>query len=400
MKKPKAKAARLSAAKRLPHAVRAKRRAVLRTVRAAHRRTYPLHKRMLLHPLGIFIMLCTGVLMVGWTYHALAATTISSTIEAPPLQEAATIDSPVGGTTFTTSPIHVSGTCPSRSYVALTVNSGFNGVSWCGQDNTYQITTSLYPGTNNLAVQAYNETDLPGPTADGVQVTYTPPTTSSSGGSSSQGGTGSTSTASTPGVNSVTKPILLTSDFQFHTFPAQQSFTWDLDLEGGTPPYDVNVSWGDGSSSHFRFPTDPVFTIRHTFATSGYYAVVVKSADTTGQQHIMQLAALITKKDGTASFLGSGTGGNSQSSTGSTSASQSDGPGGPGGPALDHDHHDHPGTSLFGTTDASTARWLLLAWPSYLVVILMTVSFWLGEKRELALVTIPVRKTTSHRRRH
>jgi len=359
----------------------------------------------MLHPLAIFVMLCAGVFMVGWTYHAMAAITISSTIEAPPLQSAATISTPLADTAFTSSPIHVTGTCPDRSYVELSVNGSFKGVGWC-VTGTYNITTSLYRGTNVLSVQDFNETDLQGPTSlDTVTVSYTPPANAapknstaaaasgsaaptSSGNSSSANSSASSSSANTPGVDTVTKPMLLTSDFQFHTFTEQKTFTWDLDLEGGAPPYNVTVAWGDGSTSHFRFPTDPVFSIRHTFNTSGYYAVVVKSVDTTGAQHSMQLAALITKKDGTAPFL------NSSSTPGSTSSNGNAG----GAVVLNSNNKDTvKGTDI--TSKASTARWLLLAWPSYLVVILMTVSFWLGEKRELQLVFAKHAQPQRRRRR-
>ena len=35
----------------------------------------------------------------------------------------------------------------------------------------------------------------------------------------------------------------------------------------------------------------------------------------------------------------------------------------------------------------SNNRWLLLAWPFYIVLILMTFSFWLGEKQEITYLT-------------
>ncbi len=285
--------------------------------------------------------------MAGWTLHTMAATTITARIQAPALHSAATITSPSANTAVSTPITQVSGSCPSQSYVTLTVNDAFNGAALC-TNNTYTVTTSLYAGTDTLAVQAYNQTDQKGPTANTTHVTYTPS-------SSSHDGT-------TAAVATVTQPLLLTSDFQFHTFTADKVFSWDLDLEGGTPPYNVTIDWGDGATSHMTFPVDPVFTIQHSFKTSGYYAVVVHSVDTTGQKHIMQLAALITDKHGKAPFL---TGTNSSSNTGGGSLA------------------NVPSSNHVAILGSSNARWLLVAWPFYLVVLLMGISFWLGERQEL-----------------
>jgi hypothetical protein len=376
-------------------------RAAAKATLKQHRSGYPIHKRMMLHPMSIFIFLCAGVFMAGWTYHVVAATIISSTIEAPPLTAAATLDTPADNAAFTTAgPVHVTGSCPSDSYVKVAVNGSFNGVAWCSGDGTYDITTSLFRGSDSVVVQDYNQTDLAGPATPGITVTYNPPFThslrslpSSSGGSTSGSGTSGTSdnsssnppasdtpqtsgtsqgtdNSSTDDTSPVVKPLLLTSDFQFHTFASQTSFSWSVDLEGGSPPYDVLVNWGDGTTSRLRFPGDPIFSLRHTYKTSGYFAVVVNSTDSAGAQHVVQLAALITDKLGNAPFL---TSGNIHTPPASSGESQ--------------------GISQTAqSVSLSNIKWLLLAWPFYLVVILMTVSFWLGEKRELAVVTVRHRR--------
>jgi len=337
---------------------------------------------MLLHPLIMFMFLCAGVFMAGWTFHVVAATIISSTIQAPALRTGATIRTPTTGTSLAASTTHVTGECPSQSYVALQVNGAFNGVSWCDNSNTYDIATSLHGGTNTLAVQAYNETDLQGPTTPTVQVVYAPPVSASASSTAS----GTSRTSATPSSSSSTAalpaPLLLTSSFQFHTFTTQKAFTWDLDLEGGNPPYDVNIDWGDGTKGHMRFPGDPVFTLSHAYKTDGYYAVVVNSIDTAGQQHVMQLAALITKKDGTANFLGTAPG--NQTNTPSSQGGSRSAPA-----------NSNPFTNAASNSTSAT-HMLLVAWPSYIIVILMMVSFWLGEKREIGMLLARPRRQHRH----
>jgi len=314
---------------------------------------------------------------------------ISSTIEAPPLNAPATIDTPADGTAFDTSPAHITGSCPDDSYVELNINGAFHGASLCDSgSNTYDIVSSLHGGTNTLDVQDYNLTDLPGPDSGSVQVTYTPPVTANNAPTTTVSGSQSaiSKSGAASGQQSTTPiPLLLTSEFQFHTFTAQKAFTWDLDLEGGAPPYDVNVDWGDGTTGHLRFPGDPVFTLRHVYQTDGYYAVVVNSTDTAGQQHVMQLAALITNKDGTASFLNTSSGGHVASSGGAGSSASGTG-----------SKSGLSGIPIIGSSSAAATHVLLVAWPFYIIVALMTASFWLGEKREINLLVAQPRRHYRH----
>src|ERR1700744_1757637 len=57
---------------------------------------------ILLQPITLVVLLATGVLMVGWTYHAMAETlTVTATVPAPALTEPATITFPADGSIFT-----------------------------------------------------------------------------------------------------------------------------------------------------------------------------------------------------------------------------------------------------------------------------------------------------------
>lgn len=358
---------------------RADRKAALKQ----HRAGYPLHKRAMLHPLGIFVMLCAGVFMTGWTYQAVASTTISSKIQAPSLQAAATIQSPSSSKSFSSPTVTVDGTCPNNSYVTLGINAAFHGAALC-TNNSYSLQASLYSGTNTLEVQAYNLTDMAGPATPTIEVVYTPPPAPAVTQNKPVAAVPSSQPSASSQPVATPTPLILSSDFNFHTFSTQNQFTWTVDLEGGTPPYLVNVNWGDGNSSQYKFPGDPVFSIGHTFKDSGYYPIIINSTDSQNQVHVMQLAALITDKHGKAAFLSSGTAG--------PLGPPANGPGGPGG------LHGLP-PNPFGPMSPVGYKWLLVAWPFYLIVILMAVSFWLGEKREFALVGAWSNRKAAPRRR-
>ena len=323
-----------------------------KTNRRIRRQNYPIHKRLLLHPLTIFGLLCAGVLIAGWTYRVLADTVISSVIEAPALSEGATITSPNDGSRLTSSPINVLGTCPDSSYIKLYLNSVFDGVGWCGPDNTFSIQTSLFSGTNTLLAQDYNETDLQGPVTPSVQISYSPPAVATTPSNPKTASPSETSTRTSAPAQSAL-PLLISSDFQFKTFSANKAFDWELKLEGGTPPYLLRVQWGDGTTSILHFATDPVFTITHNYKLSGYFAVIIAATDSAGQLKTFQVAALITNSAGTI-------------------------------PGVSNSSNKPIQQSILVDLVANIKQqqWLLVAWPAYLTILLMTVSFWLGEKRE------------------
>lgn len=329
------------------------------------RQSLPKHKRFALHPVTVMIFLAITVLVVGWTYKVAADSyTVNATVPAPILDIGATIVSPSNNSTLTTSPVMVSGVCPSGSYVNVFVNNSFAGTALCAGNNTFSVEVSIYPGTNNINAQDYNILNVAGPKTPTTTITYNPPAVPSQSASS---GTGSTPTIS-PAVLSAAAaapPISLTSSFQYQTFTTDNKFTWPLDLEGGVPPYKVHIVWGDGQTSDLVFKTDPVFYINHVYKTNGYYAIKVFSSDSDNQTHMVQLAALIKQPGSSSIFSANGQGG---SSAGNSNGTQFVPPPPQGG------------TGSISSTLYVSRNWLWVAWPSIGVVALMMFSFYLGEK--------------------
>ncbi|HUC89557.1 MAG TPA: Ig-like domain-containing protein [Patescibacteria group bacterium] len=131
----------------------------------------PLHKRLLLHPFSVMVLLCTGVVIGFATYQSYAESyDVTATVPATPPSAPAVITSPYDAQHFNSKPIDVVGSCPSGSYVKLYRNSAFSGVAQC-VGNNFQIQTDLSAGANRLQAKVYNITNQEGP-ASGLVDAY------------------------------------------------------------------------------------------------------------------------------------------------------------------------------------------------------------------------------------
>lgn len=141
----------------------------------------PLHKRFVLHPITLLLLLCVGVLLASVTINSMAASySVTARLPAPPLNSPAIITYPADGTVLQVQAITVLGTCPQNSYVNLSNNGQFVGTDVCSANGTFQIGIQLVKGSNQLQAQDFNITDDPGPTSPPVTVTFNPPNLSPS----------------------------------------------------------------------------------------------------------------------------------------------------------------------------------------------------------------------------
>jgi hypothetical protein len=333
-----------------PKTVRAprKRHEAKKIVRSTRR----LHKKLLLHPATIFFLLCVGIYIVNFTYRAAADSyVVRAKVAAPFITTGASFSQPNDGATFSTNVITVRGGCAPSSYVTLERNGIMSGVAPCGAGNTFEILTSLYPGLNTLKIQDFNITDDPGPVTAPINVTYTPPVApsvekSSPGTSVPTSVSNETSTADLP---------ILTSSFVYHTFIVNTPATWDIGLTGGSPLYNLDISWGDSTSSEKILTKPQTFGISNTYAAAGSYVVRLKVTDKFKTSSVLQLMAIVQPPHST-SIVG-------------TSDNRSD-----GGFA-----------SIVATAlPLLFKHWIGIAWASYLIIGLMIISFWLGEQQQIA----------------
>jgi hypothetical protein len=395
------------------------------TTRKRSVRRRPIHKKVLLHPFTLFVLLCAGVLVAGSTFRSQAVSyDVTATVPAPALTDPAVITQPSDGQHVTSEAITVSGSCPDDSYVKLYRAGDFAGSSLCS-GNGFSIQVSLSLGENELQARVFNLTDQEGPGSSAVQVYYDLPLPESTpepasvpvslqvgsvdedqyqSGLVQEAGAHPTVSGWAPPFSDITvtfysepsvcktkanalgiwsctlshplppgmhrvvvaavtpsgkrlvfptfeiavkeyvEPFFITSDYKYQPLQQGQSYNWKLSLSGGTPPYELIVDWGDGSTSRFVRQDGSEFSISHAYdsieASEQTYTLLITALDARGATTILQLTAVV--KDAAAPV------GNSQ--------------------------------NIFTGLMTDIKRWLWVVWPVYIVVALMTLSFWIGER--------------------
>jgi hypothetical protein len=386
--------------------------------RTSQRRS--VHKRVLLHPISAFLLLCVGVLVAGSTFHGQAVSyDVTARVSAPALTEPAIITEPTNQQ-HVLKRINVQGACPSDSYVKVFRGDVLSGVDIC-TDGRFTVHTDLLPGSNQLQAHIFNFTDEEGPVSSPITVYYDlsplvdPPASvpvslqvSNVEKSGYQPGvirevTGNPTVsglappfssivvtfysepsvcktkadskgvwsctlanALPPGIHHVVieattpagkkmtlptfevrvveyiQPFAITSDYRYSAYQEGQTVEWKLAFSGGTAPYELLVHWGDGESSRLVRQDQSEFTISHTYDATELvdnYSVLITAVDARGATTVLQLATTIK---------------------GSTLVSAEQG-------------------LLGGITD-TVRQWLWVVWPAYIAVVLMAISFWIGER--------------------
>lgn len=291
------------------------------------------------YPLVMFLLLCSGVFLVAWTFRANADILVTAKVSAPFVIQPAVITSPVDGTHFTAIPINVSGTCPvNAGYVEIFDNNVMRGTAICSS-GAFQLSVDLFQGANSLIARVFNITDDEGPVSAAVNVFYDilqPPA-----GSQNPGLSGSPSSS----------PLLLKTAFVYKGYHVGQLVEWPIELSGGAGPYAVSVDWGDGTSDVMSRAQAGQFKIDHTYGEPGKdknsFTIEVKASDAAGNKAFLQFFVIVTPQ-----------------SVGATGSIFNKPP-------------PHIGARL---------SWLWIAWPVYGLILLMAVSYKLGEKEEIMIL--------------
>ncbi len=234
-----------------------------------------------------FILLLLGVFLMTYTKAVSADPppvsgniTISGAVMGPPPSQPAVIVNPQDGQHFTANPVTVSGTCPHGTTVKIFKNNVLAGSVICQSDDAFNLLIDLFFGQNDLVAHDYSVTDLVGPDSGVVTVYLDQPVSVA------------------PPIN-VASPALLSqlyikSDTAIYrgAFPGQV-ISWPAEIVGGTPPYAVSVTWGDGQSSLISRAVAGVFKAEHTYKLGGNYRVIFKVTDAAGNAAYLQLVAVV-----------------------------------------------------------------------------------------------------------
>ena len=189
-------------------------------------------------------------------------------LQAPPT-EGASITTPGNGSSFSTSPITVSGICPSDLLVQVYDNGVMVGSVMC-VNGSFSLQVSLFAGTNELSVTVFDNLEQAGPKSNAVTVTYNDTSFRAFG-----------------------ALVTLTSSYGRRSAAAGSELSWPLQLAGGTGPYAFSIDWGDGSTADLRSQSlAGLITILHTYKKAGIYQVNIKVTDVNGVSAFLQVIAV------------------------------------------------------------------------------------------------------------
>ncbi len=280
----------------------------------------------------LFALILVGVLLLGSSLATQAAVPavnpqsgsvgLSGTVRGPAPSTAPVIVTPRTGTRTSTIPITVSGTCPVNTFVNITKNDVFGGVTICDANGTFSLLIDLFDGSNVLVARVSDALGQFGPNSNAVNVFYDAPTLNLPGGTTGR------------------QLFLEVSTTVLGVDPGLEA-TRGAVIVGGVPPYAVSWDWGDGKTTLVSQGIDGAVAGKHVYDRPGTYQVILRVTDAQGNGAFLQL---ITVVNGPVDKIG---------------ATKGDGLG-----AL-------PGA-------------LLTAWPLYLLALAMVIFFWLGERREIS----------------
>ncbi len=300
----------------------------LKLSHVAHTARLRPHEHTSYVPLGI-LLLVVGLSLIAYTAAASSpgpqggSISLSGTVPANPPTVAAKITKPSDQQHFNTSPVTFAGTCPLNTLIEIYKNDIFAGSTNCTGTGTFSVDVDLLFGQNTIIARVYDALNQAGPDSAPITVFYDVLPTQSG--------------ALTP-IDFGGSQLLLNTDAVFRgTFPGQQ-LSMPLNILGGTPPYAVNIQWGDSNNKVVPRNNNVAFNVDHTYDKPGTYQITVQATDAAGRVAFITVASIV----------------NGQPTIAATTSS----------------------------TPASTTNELLVLWPLYTSAIGILGSFWLGERRE------------------
>ncbi|MGH7157106.1 MAG: PKD domain-containing protein [Candidatus Saccharimonadales bacterium] len=291
------------------------------------------------YPLFTFLLLCAGAFLIAATFNVTADDIlVKAKVPGSPVTSPPVITNLIPNQQFNAMPIYVSGTCPGNAaYVEIFDNGIMQGTAICN-NGFFDPQFNLFPGKNQITAQAFNITDDPGPASLLMTVYYNPPQPPQP--------------PHSPAQSTTAAPLTLTTAFVYKGFDVGQEVSWPVEISGGSAPYALNVDWGDGNNDVISRGSSGSFDINHTYSKPGgyknSYTIQVKASDSSGNKAYLQFFVIVNQKQGQIAGVGNIT--------------------------------NKPTPTL------NSKGWLWYAWPAYLLIFLLVLSYWLGEREELIIL--------------
>lgn len=222
-------------------------------------------------PLGVFAVFAfgTATALIPPPGPSSSSVGVEATLSSAAPSQAATIATPVSGTTVTSIPVTVSGLCTTGLLVKVFANNVFVGSVMC-TNGSYQLQADLFNGENDLVARVYDALDQAGPDSNVARVTFN----------------------DSEFLNFGTR-VTITSNYARRGANPGEELDWPITLAGGTPPYAVSVDWGDGKGADLQSASfADTITLKHVYSEAGTFNVVVKATDAHGTSAFLQLVGV------------------------------------------------------------------------------------------------------------
>lgn len=298
--------------------------------------------------LYFFIVLAAGLVLFATQRIAQAgiqsaqgSIVVSTTVTAAPPTNPAHILLPPDQQHFDTNVIQASGTCTPNLFIELHRNGAFSGMTLCTTQGAFEVGVTLLPGENRLVARTKDGANQYGPDSPTVIVFYDVPKTHPDS---------SEVVPAQPGRPSSIGRFLVYSDASLHGVQQDKVFRLMYEINGGQVPYAVSIDWGDESSpSVIPHDQEGDYVADHTYTRTGQFVIKVSGSDSKGRQALFQTLVIVH---------------NTQVTDLAT-----------------------PGTMLICEPDGACIATSTIVeminrylWPAMIVAVLMTFSFWVGER--------------------
>ncbi len=178
------------------------------------------------------------------------------------------------------STVTLEGTCPvimPAVIIALYSGPVLLGSGICQANGTFAISVALQLGTHTIVAQIVTVTGQTGPTSTPISVTYTPPSPATPSPS-----TPTKAASYTPldtNGHMLASVLAITTTQSFMTYRPGVASSFEAHFDGGTLPYQVTITWGDGTSETFTITDHEVQAFRHTYHQAATSPLAITMTD-------------------------------------------------------------------------------------------------------------------------
>ncbi len=317
-----------------------------------------------------FILVLTGATLFFASNAAQADQTVSGSInltgrmKGPVPQFPATFIEPSNDSKVGTNTITIRGTCQSGLYVELFRYSTFAGATLCGNSGEFQLTVSLRPGQNNFIAKMSDADAQYAPDSSVLTIFYEIPKKLKVDGTGTQATNPNDPNSQNQNNPPNYEPLIVTTSLSRKAYPINKVGTLKYTIIGGIAPYAVSINWDDGSQNDlFSLTNGGEQSALHRFTKSGQHVVSITISDGLNNKTTIQTIVSVTRDyTGVAGVIS---------------------------PKCVPGSADYFSSECY--VSSRVAQILDSVWPAFGIAVLMTISFWFGERIVAARITPSLR---------